>query len=41
LAEKTGLRIGVLLNATFVNAAELIITLAAISAGQMQLVLKL
>jgi Ca2+:H+ antiporter len=39
LAEKTGPRIGGLLNATFGNAAELIITLAAIRAGQMQLVL--
>jgi Ca2+:H+ antiporter len=41
LAEKTGPRIGGLLNATLGNAAELIITLAAIRAGQMQLVLKL
>ena len=39
LAEKTGPRLGGLLNATFGNAAELIITLAAIRAGQMQLVL--
>jgi Ca2+:H+ antiporter len=39
LAEKTGPRVGGLLNATFGNAAELIITLAAIWAGQMQLVL--
>lgn len=39
LAEKTGPRIGGLLNATFGNAAELIITLAAIRAGQIQLVL--
>ncbi|MDD4650893.1 MAG: hypothetical protein PHQ34_01565, partial [Methanothrix sp.] len=39
VAEKTGPRIGGLLNATFGNAAELIITLAAIRAGQMQLVL--
>ncbi|HPT37779.1 MAG TPA: calcium/proton exchanger [Methanothrix sp.] len=39
LAEKTGPRVGGLLNATFGNAAELIITLAAIRAGQMQLVL--
>ena len=38
LAEKTGPRIGGLLNATFGNAAELIITLVAIHAGQMQLV---
>lgn len=39
LAEKTGPRLGGLLNATFGNAAELIITLAAIRAGQIQLVL--
>jgi Ca2+:H+ antiporter len=39
VAEETGPRIGGLLNATFGNAAELIITLAAIRAGQMQLVL--
>lgn len=39
LAEKTGPRIGGLLNATFGNAAELIITLLAIRAGQIQLVL--
>ena len=39
MAEKTGLRIGGLLNATFGNAAELIITLSAIRAGQIQLVL--
>ncbi|MDD1760605.1 MAG: calcium/proton exchanger [Methanothrix sp.] len=39
LAEKTGQRIGGLLNATFGNAAELIITLTAIRAGQIQLVL--
>lgn len=39
VAEKSGPRIGGLLNATFGNAAELIITLAAIRAGQMQLVL--
>ncbi|OPY46973.1 MAG: putative calcium/sodium:proton antiporter [Methanosaeta sp. PtaU1.Bin028] len=39
LAEKTGPRIGGLLNATFGNAAELIITLSAIRAGQIQLVL--
>ena len=39
LAEKTGPRLGGLLNATFGNAAELIITLVAIHAGQMQLVL--
>ncbi len=38
LAEKTGPRIGGLLNATFGNAAELIITLVAIRAGQMELV---
>ena len=39
LAEKTGPRVGGLLNATFGNAAELIITLSAIRAGQIQLVL--
>ena len=39
LAEKTGPRLGGLLNATFGNAAELIITLSAIRAGQIQLVL--
>jgi Ca2+:H+ antiporter len=39
LAEKAGPRIGGLLNATFGNAAELIITLSAIRAGQIQLVL--
>lgn len=39
VAEKTGPRIGGLLNATFGNAAELIITLAAIRAGQVQLAL--
>jgi Ca2+:H+ antiporter len=39
VAEKTGPRVGGLLNATFGNAAELIITLAAIRAGQIQLVL--
>ncbi len=39
VAEKTGPRTGGLLNATFGNAAELIITLAAIRAGQIQLVL--
>ncbi len=38
LAEKTGPRIGGLLNASFGNAAELIITLVAVSAGQMELV---
>ena len=38
LALKTGPRIGGLLNATFGNAAELIITLVAIQAGQMELV---
>jgi Ca2+:H+ antiporter len=38
LALKTGPRIGGLLNATFGNAAELIITLVAIRAGQMELV---
>lgn len=38
LAEKTGPRIGGLLNASLGNAAELIITLVAISAGQMELV---
>jgi Ca2+:H+ antiporter len=39
LAEKAGPRIGGLLNATFGNAAELIITISAIRAGQIQLVL--
>ena len=39
LADKSGPRIGGLLNATFGNAAELIITLSAIRAGQIQLVL--
>lgn len=39
LSERAGQRIGGLLNATFGNAAELIITLAAIRAGQIQLVL--
>jgi Ca2+:H+ antiporter len=39
LAEKAGPRLGGLLNATFGNAAELIITLSAIRAGQIQLVL--
>ena len=39
LAEKTGPRVGGLLNATFGNAAELIITLSDIRAGQIQLVL--
>jgi Ca2+:H+ antiporter len=38
LALKTGPRIGGLLNATFGNAAELIIALVAIRAGQMELV---
>ena len=38
LALKTGPRIGGLLNATFGNAAELIITLVAIQDGQMELV---
>ena len=38
LASKTGPRIGGLLNATFGNAAELIITLVAINANQMELV---
>src|SRR5512141_596152 len=38
LAEKTGPRIGGLLNATLGNAAELIITLFAISAGLIDLV---
>jgi Ca2+:H+ antiporter len=38
LASHTGPRIGGLLNATFGNAAELIITLVAISAGQIELV---
>lgn len=38
LAEKTGPRMGGLLNASLGNAAELIITLVAISAGQMELV---
>lgn len=39
LAEKTGQRIGGLLNVTLGNAVELIITLMAIRAEQMQLVL--
>lgn len=39
MADKSGPRIGGLLNATFGNAAELIITLSAIRAGQIQLVL--
>jgi Ca2+:H+ antiporter len=39
LADKAGPRIGGLLNATFGNAAELIITRSAIRAGQIQLVL--
>jgi Ca2+:H+ antiporter len=38
LAEKTGPRLGGLLNASLGNAAELIITLFAIRAGQMELV---
>ncbi len=38
LAERTGPRAGGLLNATFGNAAELIITLVAISAGKSELV---
>jgi Ca2+:H+ antiporter len=38
LAEKTGPRIGGLLNASLGNAAELIITLVAIKAGQIELV---
>lgn len=38
LAEKTGPRIGGLLNATLGNAAELIITLIAVRAGQIELV---
>ena len=38
LAEKTGPRLGGLLNATLGNAAELIITLFAISAGLLDLV---
>ena len=38
LAEKTGPRIGGLLNATLGNAAELIITLFAIQAGLLELV---
>ena len=38
LAEKTGPRIGGLLNASLGNAAELIITLVAIRAGQLALV---
>ena len=39
LADNSGPRMGGLLNATFGNAAELIITLSAIRAGQIQLVL--
>jgi Ca2+:H+ antiporter len=39
VADKTGPRLGGLLNATLGNAAELIIALVAINAGQMQLVL--
>jgi Ca2+:H+ antiporter len=38
LAEKTGPRLGGLLNATLGNAAELIITMVAISSGQIELV---
>jgi Ca2+:H+ antiporter len=38
MADKSGPRIGGLLNATFGNAAELIITLSAIRANQIQLV---
>ena len=38
LAEKTGPRIGGLLNATLGNAAELIITLFAVQAGLLNLV---
>src|SRR5512143_2657607 len=38
LAEKTGPRLGGLLNASLGNAAELIITLFAIRAGEMELV---
>ena len=38
LAEKTGPRIGGLLNASLGNLAELIITLIAINAGRMALV---
>ncbi len=38
LAEKTGPRIGGLLNASMGNAAELIITIVAINAGQIELV---
>jgi Ca2+:H+ antiporter len=37
LADKTGPRLGGLLNASLGNAAELIITLVAISAGQIEL----
>ncbi len=39
LADKTGPRLGGLLNATLGNAAELIIALAALSAGLIELVL--
>src|SRR5512140_1955430 len=38
LAEKVGARAGALLNATFGNAAELIITIAAIQAGLLEVV---
>lgn len=38
LAQRTGAHIGALLNATFGNAAELIITIAAIRAGLLQVV---
>src|SRR5512140_3105940 len=38
LAEKVGPRAGALLNATFGNAAELIITIAAIQAGLLEIV---
>ena len=41
LAEKTGPRIGGLLNATFGNAAELIITLSAIRAGHIDILIRL
>ncbi|MEJ2751783.1 MAG: cation transporter, partial [Chloroflexota bacterium] len=38
LADKTGPRVGGLLNATLGNAAELIITIVALSAGKVDLV---
>ncbi len=38
LAERAGARVGALLNATFGNAAELIITIAAINAGLIEVV---